>query len=678
MSVNCTLDQADWSLFPYLYYYPNGSLVLQGVPTYVEGKQAPVCVFPTRRCETAACCENSPALNQQTSRLWLYTFLAFILPYVLLKIWQHKRAQKAKQEALEREAKGLSSNPTGERTSLADRWNLKDKSPFVMYVYMAVFASTIAALVAEMSIMPNQVQTALSPEDRSAQLAMASFLEPIKQVFAFLEDSMTVRVGYALASSRYHELNQLLHISVIGGAICAIVAFIIMVILAMDDTTAKALLNPSGGNHESIYDAGCNLMPSSVVLLSHARSYWLIISASWLPQFTIRGLLGFFIGTGQILGYLIPMIIGAVVPLAIWFGLKPKGVSSLHAPVVEASGDSSIPTLTVLGISYGTADWITALCFFLFFLLSRAEREKYQLRCLFCTTDGSDKTVGLQAKQKQDPEGSRKGFLQLLKEVASEGLDLMCVDLAVQLSLTITIYIAAVHSFEIAYQLSALQAAYWSFGPSYMVGMMLTMKVAAASYIATGEYTKFRIALFIFAGFTICLMVQAIVVSVLFQAPIAFEYGQSACVYASTTNCAFTFASIFFPPEGLAEVFRVFGPVVGLQMLFQLLRTALAACHDFRFMAKASILTFVVVYVPAILIASLKYAEYGTAYYLAMYLPHFALIIVFGWRLALHVRTMKHKGEGPWTAHSMQEPPAQPSPTATDFERKPAPVSAPS
>ena len=58
----------------------------------------------------------------------------------------------------------------------------------------------------------------LPPGQRSAELAMQSFLKPISEVFAFLEDAMTVQVGYALATGNNRRVNALLNIAVWGGA----------------------------------------------------------------------------------------------------------------------------------------------------------------------------------------------------------------------------------------------------------------------------------------------------------------------------------------------------------------------------------------------------------------------------------------------------------------------------
>ena len=64
-------------------------------------------------------------------------------------------------------------------------------------------------MVFESIIMPKSIQQTLSPTDRASQTAMDSFLTPVEEIFAFIEDTMTVKVGYAIASMRYNDLNIL-------------------------------------------------------------------------------------------------------------------------------------------------------------------------------------------------------------------------------------------------------------------------------------------------------------------------------------------------------------------------------------------------------------------------------------------------------------------------------------
>ncbi len=78
--------------------------------------------------------------------------------------------------------------------------------------------------------------------------------------------------------------------------------------------------------------------------------------------------------------------------------------------------------------------------------------------------------------------------IDLIKEIVVEGLELMVVDLAVQLSITITVYVAASQGFQDVYKLAAAQAAYPVLGPSYLVGTMLFFKVMGARMVSLGRF----------------------------------------------------------------------------------------------------------------------------------------------------------------------------------------------
>ena len=74
-------------------------------------------------------------------------------------------------------------------------------------------------------------------------------------------------------------------------------------------------------------------------------------------------------------------------------------------------------------------------------------------------------------------------------------------------------------------------------------------------------------------------------------------------------------------------------------------------CHDFKFLAKSALASLFLVYLPAILVAHF-YLRSSVGYYVALYLPHFALILVFGWRMLRHLKNLWSDGDGPWVLHT--------------------------
>ena len=48
-------------------------------------------------------------------------------------------------------------------------------------------------------------------------LAATAFLTPVEEVFAFLEDTVVIRVNYAVSAQRYDELGVILRWGFFGG-----------------------------------------------------------------------------------------------------------------------------------------------------------------------------------------------------------------------------------------------------------------------------------------------------------------------------------------------------------------------------------------------------------------------------------------------------------------------------
>lgn len=674
--MSCFFD-ASSTAFPFEYKYPNGSIVQTGTLVDVAGYSSPVCVYDTEgACDNAyggggACCQATEQLASSEGGVTFIILAFFIVPY-FVALFVLKRLG--------------GSNPIGiwARLQQAGGGPPTPLQCALRALGALVFVCVIVATVFEATLMPTSIQQNLAPPDRASQLAMSAFLTPIGEIFAFLEDAMVVRVGYALAADRKSELNLLLHISTIGGLVCGVVAFLCMVAVAFNESAAAAVLNPSAGPNARLIDAGCALVPTTAVLLEHARVYFLLNSACWIPNFVTKGIVGFLVGTGNWGVAVLPTIVGATVPIGLWFGLLPEARA-------DASGGFS--PLSLLGLAYGSADWINATCFVVYFACARKVQRTYQLRLLWwpswarsraAVVDSNDarlleNEVGAGAQSAaaegcagagaaaggaggasgaSGVDGADVGTWATVKEVVFEGLELMLVDVAVQLSLTCTIYVAAMRSFETAYKLAAAQAAYWLLGPQYLVGSMYVLKLFGSRMVAQGQLQRF-IRTYAFVGYMATAMaIGAVFTSYLKRDPLAYVYGESACVYASSPQCAVAYANIFGDhdqgsdsTDSLADVFEAFGPTVALNMLFLVLRLGLSCCHDFAFMARGALGAIVLVYVPAICVA---HFVFGTAisYYIAMYAPHFALILVFGWRMVSHLLAMHAGRVGPWTAHA--------------------------
>merc|ERR1719317_365540 len=106
----------------------------------------------------------------------------------------------------------------------------------------------------------------------------------------------------------------------------------------------------------------------------------------------------------------------------------------------------------------------------------------------------------------------------------------MSVDVTLQLSVTVGIYVAAYHGVDCAYQLSALQSALPAFGVAWVIGFGLILKIIGAQLIATRKFELFRRFTFVFlllcTGFGLAALI--ILDS---EDEVAYGYGETACSY---------------------------------------------------------------------------------------------------------------------------------------------------
>ena len=263
------------------------------------------------------------------------------------------------------------------------------------------------------------------------------------------------KVGYAIASKRYDELNILLNVSILGGLLSAAIAFLAMLGITFNDSIAGRVLNPSESSNQALIDNGCTFIPSTNELLRNAKIYWILSTVTWIPSFMSKGLAGFFVGIVELFPYMFPGIINAIVPISLWFWLL---------------NNTDIYPLTILAIVGSASTWIVAITYFLYLGLHKNIRAKYKLRCLchkmlpscFACFQKNKNHVGDTSSTTDGASSTPSLIRKLVIECITEGFQLMLVDIAVQLSATITTYLAASEHFEIAFKVVAPQAAYWS------------------------------------------------------------------------------------------------------------------------------------------------------------------------------------------------------------------------
>lgn len=182
-----------------------------------------------------------------------------------------------------------------------------------------------------------------------------------------------------------------------------------------------------------------------------------------------------------------------------------------------------------------------------------------------------------------------------------------------------------------------------------------SLQVLGARLVGDKQYKTFRGVMIAYSVYTALVgIIVAAAAVVPFAKPISYRYGQSACVYASTVECAPLYDDIFGGDDPLHVSFSWFSMIVALNCVYLFLKPALYACLDFQFMFRASVGALCSAFPLAIIVARFGFDSAPSAIFVAMYAPHLLLVPVFGWRLFHNVRLMSNDEEGPWTAHQRQ------------------------
>ena len=185
------------------------------------------------------------------------------------------------------------------------------------------------------------------------------------------------------------------------------------------------------------------------------------------------------------------------------------------------------------------------------------------------------------------------------------------------------------------------------------MGLMLVIRVGGAQLVAKGKYAVFARLCYVGLFFAFIMLVAALYGGITHSRALAFEFGESACKFGSQKACASAYKQLFFASDSLHDVFKVFGPVVAVQLLFMVTRASLAVSREFAFMAKAAAASFLFTYVPAILVAHFKFGD-ALSYYIAMYVPHLALGCIYAQRIVRNIRAMLAGQTGTWTDKDAQ------------------------
>jgi len=493
-----------------------------------------------------------------------------------------------------------------------------------VFMYSGIFSlAALNVMIATSS------QAKLTVPQRNSMIAADAFLTPVKEIFQFLEDTVTVKITYAMAQNDSEAVNAVLIVGVVGGAIMGAIAALGTTALAYWPAAIAVLLAPGADRHQTDFP-GCGLVPSAETMVLEARSYWVLRSWTWPFAFIALVLTGLILGSKELGLWGVALIASQATLGVIWF----------FGPKVGLPLD-----LSLLGWAYFLSAVVFVGALSLCVVCNRNLVRQYRLRlCPQRPTLGGSSII-------QVAGASVRRAHDVGKDAIKHGLIAMVLDLCVQLCITIGIYAAGELGLPQLYQLSAMQAAMPTYGTSWALGVGYAIRLVGAGLVGGQQYFAFGMFVHSMTACGLAFAVLTVGTVIPWRRAVAFGYGSQACQFASDTNCLPIYAGMFGEGDSITNTlqasFGVFAPAAGSYSLFMITKAGLYACFDFAFMAWWSVAALFVVFLPGILVASQVYKT-AAALYVAMYLPMLFLAIVFYIKLLVNLRRMNAGQPGPW------------------------------
>ncbi|CAE8642066.1 unnamed protein product, partial [Polarella glacialis] len=597
---------------PLFVYYRT---LANGTQVFVDAVRDPstgLCFYPGADCAGGACCSVAPWVadgQDASSNIVNYGSLAvFVLCICGVTRWlDGVRARLQPVAGQEHLQETLRTPPSG----IPEKWNQ-------LGIYVGVFAVTFSSVA-----MADSTQLALAVPQRNSMLAAAAFLMPVKEIFQFLEDTTSVKIAFAMGTGNYEPIKTIVLIGVIGGLLAGSVGAALMTGIAYWPEAIEVLLAP-GSTAATELNPGCSLLPSSAEVVESARSFWLLTCWTWPFQFCAMVLTGLLMGAREFALFGLSSMAAQFVLLTCWFfGPKPQSLQLLGL----ASFFSSVVFCGSLALSI---------------LMNQPLRRKY----------------GLVRLAQGDSSFSSSGSVQAARALGfwgalADGVLAMTLDLVLQACGTSAVYVAGFQGLDSIYQLSAAGAAMPQY-TAYAAGMSYFVKLAGSALIGRGAYGSAKQLLWMLVLLSILMGVISAISILPYHTALAGYYTSQACVFASDKQCLGVYQGLFAGSERdhtVFQTFTVFSVSVFFSCVFSVAKAALYACQDFAFMAQSGLVTFVVVFIPSLLIARLSFGT-ATALYAASALPTWILTAVFLVRLHFNLSHMVQGRHGPWSSSS--------------------------
>jgi hypothetical protein len=190
--------------------------------------------------------------------------------------------------------------------------------------------------------------------------------------------------------------------------------------------------------------------------------------------------------------------------------------------------------------------------------------------------------------------------------------------------------------------------------------MGMVAKIVGPQLIANKKFQIFANFARITMLCALCLVPLILGAVIPFRSGLAFDYGANACAYAKNSQCLPFFTSVFGPNAAggdytLPFTFDVFVVGACVEAVFYVLRAMLLACLDLDFMLWSTCAA-IIAYIPAIVVAAIvpPFGGEAIAFFVAMFVPQFILIILFAVRIEVIIRRMlSGSTKGTWNNSSM-------------------------
>lgn len=435
------VDQCSSSSFPFTFYDANGQPV-NGVPD-----DQGICIFRDSDCgltstsgRVGSCC--SPT-TYVTGGNYMFIGFAFIfIPILFIKMYLREVWEK---HPILNETVGNDRTPRWIKTTFL--------KPLARIWDWGIWIGITALIVVPTQMKPS-IQYNLNVNSRNILQGAEAFLIPFREVFQFVEDIVNVKINYALNSGDTEAVNSLLHLGVAGSMLTGVFASGLASILGAIPSVLQALTNPGLVADMKLYP-GCEIVEAGLEAQTHSLTftYWIIQVWKFVGTQINMVFIGFMFGAIEFdtAGWI--MAVGTCTIPLIWF----TGLSSSFEPLILlAWAEFSSPYVTlILSVLYLTTPLgftirdntgvklsISKLCQSFSNLICLGNSKEVLEEELLSLTDQhiNDKEEGSGEENKK--EDTDKASDTSAAALAKEGLCIMALDLAVQLSKSLAVYLA--------------------------------------------------------------------------------------------------------------------------------------------------------------------------------------------------------------------------------------------